>query len=57
MKEKSEQSFKKEDISQYEGLRRMMFDTSEGYINENRYDLEYEKFLKDLEKICIKTKK
>lgn len=53
-KEKSRQSFSKEDIPQYEELKRMMFDTSEAYINEKKYTLEYEELLKELEKYVLK---
>lgn len=54
LKEKSRQSFSKEDIPQYKEIKKMMFDSSEGYTNEKKYGLEYEGLLKELEKYVLR---
>lgn len=54
IKEKSKQSFSKEEIHQYKELKKLMFDTSQGYTNEKKYGLEYEELLKELEKYTLK---
>lgn len=54
LEEKSGQLVIKEEIPQYKELKKLMFDETEGYVNEKKYSLEYEKLLKELEKYVLR---
>ena len=52
LKERKKESFSKGEIPQYNELRKIMFDDSEGYINDNEYNLDYKRLLDVLEEVC-----